>query len=52
MEKVVHNVLQALSLIEVRGEKNHELVLYCIQQLKALQLASADAAKTRAMEVK
>lgn len=37
MNPTIFKVLQALNQVEVRGEKNHELILFCIQQLKPLQ---------------
>lgn len=37
MNAVVFKVLQALNEIEVKGEKNHNLLLYAIQELKPLQ---------------
>lgn len=58
MNPIIINVLQVLNQLEVRGEKNHEMVLFCIQQLKPLQtmeLVPADAESTKgkpAREVK
>lgn len=37
MNAVIFKVLQALNEIEVKGEKNHNFLLYAIQQLKPLQ---------------
>ena len=37
MNVVIFKVLQALNEIEVKGERNHDLLLYAIQQLKPLQ---------------
>lgn len=39
METTIGTVLRALNEVEVKGEKNHDLLLYAIQQLKALQSA-------------
>lgn len=40
MQATIFKVLHALNEIEVRGEKNHDLLLYAIQQLKPLQTAA------------
>ena len=37
MNPTIFKVLQALNEIEVKGEKNHNLLLYAIQELKPLQ---------------
>ena len=37
MNTTIFKVLQALNAIEVKGERNHDLLLYAIQQLKPLQ---------------
>lgn len=37
MNAVILKILQALNEIEVKGEKNHNLLLYAIQALKPLQ---------------
>lgn len=37
MQATIHKVLRALNELEVRGERNHDLLLYAIQQLKPLQ---------------
>ena len=37
MNPTIFRVLQALNQIEVHGEKNMDLLLYAIQQLKPLQ---------------
>ena len=37
MNPTIFRVLQALNAIEVKGEQNHDLLLYAIQQLKPLQ---------------
>lgn len=37
MNETIFRVLQALNEIEVKGERNHDLLLYAIQQLKPLQ---------------
>ena len=39
MNPTIFKVLQALNQVEVRGERNHQLILFCIQQLKPLQTA-------------
>lgn len=39
MQATIHKVLQALNEIDLRGERNHDLLLYAIQQLKPLQTA-------------
>lgn len=44
MHSIIFQVLQALNEIEVRGERNHNLLLYAIQQLKPLQTAQLDKA--------
>lgn len=31
----ITNILQVLNLIEVKGERNHELLLFAIRELKA-----------------
>lgn len=40
MNPVIFNVLRALNELEVRGERNHDLLLYAIQKLKPLQHAT------------
>lgn len=37
MQPIIYKVLQALNEIEVKGERNHDLLLYAIQQLKKVQ---------------
>ncbi|MGN1369641.1 MAG: hypothetical protein ACI4WX_12295 [Aristaeellaceae bacterium] len=37
MNMTIYKVLHALNEIEVKGEKNHNMLLYAIQQLKPLQ---------------
>lgn len=37
MNPTIFKVLQALNQLDIHGERNHELVLYCIQKLKPLQ---------------
>lgn len=37
MQPIIYKVLQALNEIEVKGERNHDLLLYAIQQLKEIQ---------------
>lgn len=37
MQATVFKILQALNGIEVKGEKNIDLLLYAIQQLKGIQ---------------
>ncbi len=37
MNTTIFKVLQALNQLEVHGEKNLDLLLYAIQQLKPLQ---------------
>lgn len=37
MNPTIFKVLQALNQLEVHGEKNLDLLLYAIQQLKPLQ---------------
>lgn len=41
MNTTITNVLQALNLVEVKGERNHELLLYAIRQLQSLQETQA-----------
>lgn len=37
MNSTIFRVLQVLNQVEVHGEKNMDLLLYAIQQLKSLQ---------------
>lgn len=39
VNEAIFHALQALNEIDVRGERNHDLLLYAIQQLKPLQTA-------------
>lgn len=39
MQATIYKVLQALNEIEAKGERNHDLLLYAIQQLKQMQKA-------------
>lgn len=51
MQATIHKVLQALNEIDLRGERNHDLLLYAIQQLKPLQTAiPAPSAKEQPTE--
>lgn len=43
MQATIFKVLQALNDIEVKGEHNHDLLLYSIQQLKRVQNAMLEA---------
>ena len=48
MQATVFKILQALNGIEVKGEKNIDLLLYAMQQLKSIQaqmLADAQSEK-------
>lgn len=40
MQATIFKVLRALNELDVRGERNHDLLLYAIQQLKPLQTAA------------
>lgn len=44
MQATIHKVLQALNEIDLRGERNHDLLLYAIQQLKPLQTVGLTSA--------
>lgn len=46
MKTTIFNVLRALNEIDVRGERNHDLLLYAIQQLKPLQSMQMAPVKT------
>lgn len=37
MRETIHRALQALNAIEVKGERNLDLLLYAIQQMKDVQ---------------
>lgn len=37
MQATIFKVLQALNEVEVKGEKNHDLLLFATQQLKGVQ---------------
>lgn len=37
MQATIFKVLQALNEVEVKGEKNHDLLLFAMQQLKGVQ---------------
>lgn len=37
MQATIYKVIQALNEVEVKGEQNHNMLLYAIQQLKQLQ---------------
>lgn len=50
MNATIFKVLQALNELEVRGEQNHNLLLFAIQQLKPLQTAIITQAQEAGVE--
>lgn len=51
MNPTIFKVLQALNQLEVHGEKNLDLLLYAIQQLKPLQNQQMAPAAETSQEV-